>query len=127
MIAFKYIAANQLSKLKEFAILYILGLMPISLFIGLIFLDRYYHTLTIQFSTFSTTLVASLAILTLIGISVWSKTWVAIILPIIMYLPGVLLGFTTLQETTKLWVDWLAIVIGAGGYVWISFKKANKA
>lgn len=125
-MVFRHIAANQPSKLKESTIFYMIGLLPICLFIGLIMLDRYYDTPVIYFGSFGIAIMASLSVLTLIGVSVWSKTWISIVLPIIMYLPGVLLDLISLQEMTKIWIDFVVVIVGAGGYFWVSFKLANK-
>ncbi|GED17497.1 HAAS domain-containing protein [Aneurinibacillus migulanus] len=100
-VLFKYVASNKISKIKEWIMFGIVGSTPLALFMTLIFLDRYYDTPTIQFGVIGNIIAIVFSILVFVGVAIWSKTWVSIILPIILFLPEFVISKTNLQESTK--------------------------
>lgn len=126
-VLFKYVASNKISKIKEWLLFGIIGMTPMLLINALIFLNRYYDTPIIQFGTAGNVIAIAMSILVFIGIALWSKTWVTIILPIILFLPEILLNMTNLQESTKLILNGTIIPLCVGIYLLIVFKiEKNK-
>ena len=122
VVIFKYVASKKLSKTKEYLLFAILGITPISLFVGLIYLDRYYETPTFEFSNTGNIIAIIVAIVVFIGISIWSKTWISIILPLILFLPEFIMNMTNLQEEIKLTISGIVIPLCIGIYFFIAMK-----
>jgi hypothetical protein len=126
-VLFKYVASTKISKMKEMIIFYIYGFIPIALFITLIILDRFYKTPTIHFGTAGNVIAIAVSILVFIGITIWSKSWAGIFIPIILFLPEVLTNMSNLQEKTKLIFTGIFIPLCFGIYFVIIFKiEKNK-
>ncbi|WP_112180556.1 MULTISPECIES: hypothetical protein [Paraliobacillus] len=120
-ITFKYVASTK-SKIKEYGAFAFLGFFPLSLFIGLIYLDRFIETPAIQFGITAKIVMIAVSVLVLVGVSIWSKTWISIIIPIIMYLPDYLLSKSSLSDDAQLlWGAW-SIPIFFGIYLLITIK-----
>ncbi|WP_071461513.1 HAAS domain-containing protein [Bacillus massilinigeriensis] len=101
-VLFKYVASNKITKTKEWLLFGIVGSTPLPLFIALIFLDRFYDTPTIQFGVIGNFIAIVFSIVVFVGIAIWSKTWVSIILPIILFLPEFIINKFSLEESTKI-------------------------
>lgn len=124
--AFKYIAANQLSKWKEIAVLSLLGLGPIASFVGLIYLNRAVETPMIHFGTTGTILTAIAMTMFVAGISWWAKTWVIPIILTLLQLPEYLLGLTAMDQQTVMVLSTIVSFGGIGIYLFI-VSKMDKA
>jgi hypothetical protein len=122
VIIFKYVASTKLSKTKEYLLFTILGFTPISLFFGLIYLDRYYETPTLEFGITGNIIAIIVAIILFVVISIWSKTWISIILPLILFLPEFLINMTNLQEEIKLTVTGIFVPLCIGIYLFTIMK-----
>ncbi|QHS24210.1 hypothetical protein GWK91_15470 [Virgibacillus sp. MSP4-1] len=120
--SFKYLASHKLSGTKEKILYFLLGCIPIGLFIGLNFLDKSVNTPVIVFNQLGNIMTISLCIVIFAGISIWSKTWVSIIVPALLYLPEVLLKLTPLNTELQLI---LSTVIMLGG-LFLYFYLVNK-
>lgn len=120
LFGFKYLAGNTLSKGKERLIFFVLGIFPIAMFMCLIYLNRFIETPLVYFGSVGSIIVISLAILTLVLSSIWTKTWVLIFLPIIIFIPEVILDQFAMQESTKVVMDLVITVVGIGIYLFIS-------
>lgn len=97
------------------------------MFICLIYFNRFVDTPIVHLGTTGSIIVTSLAVLTLVLSSIWAKTWVLIILPIIIFAPEVILDQTAMQESAKTVMDLSITVIGVGIYLFISTKiEKNK-
>ncbi|WP_445488130.1 HAAS domain-containing protein [Niallia sp. 03133] len=125
-VLFKYVASNEISKTKEWLIFGLVGITPTTLFVALMYLDRYYYTPVIQFGTVGNIIAIVFSILIFIGISIWSKTWISIILPIILFLPEILINKTSVQESTKLIVIGILFPVCMGIYFLIIRKKEKR-
>ncbi|WP_276917380.1 HAAS domain-containing protein [Aneurinibacillus aneurinilyticus] len=99
---FKYATSNKIPKIKEWLIVGILGITPMILSLLLFYLNSYYELSVIQVGVVGNVIAIVVSSLVFIGIAIWSKTWVTIILPIILFLPEILINMTNLQESTKL-------------------------
>lgn len=128
-ITFKYIASTK-SRIKEYGALAILVAFPLISFIGLIYLDRFVTTPTIQIGNTTKIVIIAVSVLVLIGISIWSKTWISIIIPIIMYVPDYLLSKSSLSDDAQLIWSGLSLPILFGVYLLITIiiekRKANR-
>ncbi len=122
LVVFKYVASKKLSKTKEYLLLVILGFTPTSLFFGLIYLDRHFETPTLIFNDTGNTIAIIIAIAVFIAISVWSKTWISIILPLLLFLPDIIMGMFNLKEEIKLTISGIGIPICIGIYLFIVMK-----
>lgn len=125
-IAFKYVASTKISRTKEWLIFAIVGFTPMCLFIGLIYLNRFYETAVFQFGTSGNVIAIVFAALVFIGISIWSKTWFSIILPILLFLPNILISATNFQESTKLIMTSLLVPVCVGIYLLTIIRKDKK-
>lgn len=124
--AFKFIAANQLSKWKEIGVLYALGFVPIALFVGLIFLNRAVETPVIHFGTMGTVLTAIVTVIFLATVSWWAKTWVLPVILTLLLLPEYLLGLMAMTQETVLVLSTFVSFGGIGIYLFI-VSKMDKA
>jgi hypothetical protein len=126
-VLFKYVASNKISKIKEWLIFGIVGSAPVGLFIVLIFLNRYYDTTTIQFGDIGIFTAIVFSILVFVGISIWSKTWISIILPIILFLPEFIINKTSIQESTQLVLTSIIVPVCFGIYLLtVARSETNK-
>ncbi|MFD2924408.1 HAAS domain-containing protein [Halobacillus naozhouensis] len=123
---FRHIASSQPSKRKQWTLLGILGVVPISLFLGLIILNEKYETPAIQFSDSANLLTAISSVVIFIGMSVWSKTWVSILVPLFIFGPELLLNITDFQESTKITLSSLLMFAGLGSYFFYVYKKESR-
>jgi uncharacterized membrane-anchored protein len=102
MFAFRYVARNQVSRMKEFLI-FMLPIVISMLFIGAILIvDSIYQTPVIEFGLVGSYLIGFIFLLFIIVFSVWAKTVVLPITLIALHLPTFLLSFTTFNEGTQL-------------------------
>lgn len=67
-------------------------------------------------------IVTSLAILILILSSIWSKTWILIFLPIIMFAPEIMLDQFAMQDNINTILRTFIPLIGIAIYFFISVK-----
>ncbi|MEN1968056.1 hypothetical protein WMZ97_08265 [Lentibacillus sp. N15] len=125
-VAFRYISGENLSSIKQMLIISIPGVLPIALFVGLIYLNRIVDTPVIHFRFWGTVILALITLIFLIAVSIWAKTWVAIILITLSTLPDYLLGLTALQEETQLIWSTIILLGGFGLYFWILMKLEKK-
>jgi len=100
-VLFKVVAGNKNSKTKEWFIFGIVGSTPIALFIALLFLDKHFDTPTIEFGVIGYVSAIVFSFLVFIGIAIWSKTWISVILPIILLLPQLIINSSSFQDSTK--------------------------
>lgn len=119
---FKYVASHRISIIKEWSLFGFVSFTPLALFVALIFLDRYYETPTIQFGVIGNISAIVFSILVFIGIAIWSKTWISIILPIILFLPEFIVINSSLEESTKLILRGMIVPVGFGAYALIVLK-----
>ncbi|MBP3951565.1 HAAS domain-containing protein [Bacillus suaedae] len=102
IITFKYVASTKISKTNEYLLFALLGFTPLVLFVGLLLFDRSFETPTIHFNQAGNVATIIVTIMVFIGISVWSKTWISIILPLILFVPEILINTTNLSEERRL-------------------------
>jgi len=123
---FKYVSANNVSIRKQAIVFCILGAFPIGAFLGLIYLNRAIETPIIHFGLADSIVIGIVTLICMIAISIWSKTWVLIIIPSLFILPEVLLKQTTMQESMQLLLSTFISLGGIAIFLLISFKT-NKS
>ncbi|WP_339148554.1 MULTISPECIES: hypothetical protein [unclassified Sutcliffiella] len=126
MWTFRLISSHNFSKGKEFFFLYLASFISIALFTGLMFLPNYIESPIILLGYYGNLVVASLAISLLIGISIWSKTFVSIVLPIFYIVPEYLVSFTDLSEGNQLLASSILMFAGIGIYLLFSLKRTKE-
>ncbi|QST00407.1 hypothetical protein IMZ31_02085 [Pontibacillus sp. ALD_SL1] len=124
--AFKYLASTKLSATKQWLILSIVGMVPTALFVGIYYLDRFIETPAFQLGTFGVASAVVVSISVFIGIAVWSKSWVTIIIPLLLFLPKVLIDMTSIEGDTKLIVNSILPFLLVGLYLLIVSKKEQQ-
>ncbi|WP_052807365.1 HAAS domain-containing protein [Risungbinella massiliensis] len=125
-VSFQHLAKTNLSKITQYSIYFGIAFLSLSMFIGVILLDRNYGTSLFQLDTFAgRMIVAVIAAVILITISIWSKTWVSIILPIIVYSPTIITDLLPVQYETKLLLSSLFTLIGFLLFLIIQFKMLS--
>lgn len=120
-MGFKYIATENQSLKKQGLVLMAIAILPIALFVGLIYLNRVIDTPIIYFGNTGSLIIGIIAALFIIGVSFWAKSWVLIIIVTFLTFPDYFLGFTSLQYETQLITGWLITCGGIGIYLLISF------
>lgn len=112
-MTFKVIAKGKLSRIKRFGILYGLSLLSIGSFVALLLLDKKFGTPLFQIDTVvGRLIVAAIAIIIFIGIAIWSKTWVSIIIPAIISVPQLLVKFLPIHGQAKVVLPTVLMFIG---------------
>ena len=123
---FKYISTTNQSVKIQGLILLTIVLLPIALFVGLIYLNRAFDTPIIHFGNTASLIIGVIAALFIIGISFWAKTWILIIIVILLTVPDYLLSLTSLKYEMQLiispWITFGGIAI----YLWASYKLEKK-
>ena len=98
---FKYVSSRHLTKIKERILLGTTSLFPFVLFMVLLYLNSSINTPAIEFGIIGNIVAISCAAIIFIWIAVWSKSWVTIIIPILLFLPEGMVNLTTLEDKTK--------------------------
>ncbi|MEH7491356.1 HAAS domain-containing protein [Neobacillus niacini] len=125
MIAFRYVARNQVSKIKEFLI-FLLPIMISMLFIGaLLLVDSIYKTPVIDFGYTGSLLIGFIFLCFIIFFSIWAKTAVLLVTIIALHLPTYILSLTTLNEEAQLISSMLATYLIMGLYLFYVVKKTK--
>ncbi|MGD6873885.1 HAAS domain-containing protein [Sutcliffiella horikoshii] len=125
MWTFRHISSHNFSKAKEFFFFGSASFLSMALFLGLMFLPNYIDSPIIMLGYYGNLIVASLAITFLIGISIWSKTIVSIVLPFFYIVPEYLVGFTVLSAGNQLWISSIIMYALIGAYLFFEIKRTS--
>ena len=125
-IGFKYIATTKKSFKFQLVILFTINLLPIALFISLIYLNKSFDTPIIHFSHTGNLIIGVVTALFIIGMSLWAKTWILIIVVVLLTLPDYLLSFTTLNDGAQLMISPWITFGGFALYLWVTTKLNKK-
>ncbi|MCM3717619.1 DUF1129 family protein [Fictibacillus phosphorivorans] len=124
MKIFKYTASMELSKTANGMVLFLIGCLPITLFIGLLILnDRVDSPMIIHLGIKGNIAAAFIAVLIFVSISIWSKTWFTIIIPVLLFTPELLIKMTSLNQEMKLILTVTIPFILIGIYFYMSYRK----
>jgi DNA-binding ferritin-like protein (Dps family) len=130
LVTFKLLAKGKSSILREFVVFYGVGLLSVSLFVGLLLMDKKFGTPLFEWdSMMARILVGGFAAFIFIGMAVWSKSWISIIIPTILYLPETVIQFLPVNDKTELLLSSMLMFFGfiiLFGYQFIMNKKGNK-
>lgn len=122
---FKYVSSRHLSKIKERVLLGITSIFPFILFLILLYVNSAIKTPTIEFGMIGNVVAIGCAFIIFIWISVWSKSWEMIILPVLLFLPEVMINLTTLTDQTKALLNATIPFALIGIYLFILWNKAR--
>lgn len=123
---FKFLASTKLSKTKTIITYFILGSLPILFFLGLLFANDAYKTqVVIKLGATGNLIAALVAAAIFIGISLWSKTWFTIVIPIMLFLPEFLISLTSLDKETKAIMTLSVLFVTFAVYYAFTIKKAK--
>ncbi len=126
---FKYISSHPVSKRREWTLLFILGGLPVCGLTGLLFLHQIIDSPVLSLVGTARVVALILTIGALIGVSLWSKTWIMIVLTILVYVPEILIQHSALEEKEKLMLTAIILPVCMGGYfifLFIIGKKQEK-
>ncbi len=122
-VVFKYVSSRHLTKTKEWILLGIAGVVPVFLFMIQIYLNNAVNTPTYGFGTIGNMIAIGCAAIIFICIAVWSKSLTIIIIPVLLFLPEVIINLTTLQEQTKAILNATIPFALIGIYIFIFWNK----
>lgn len=125
-IIFKYVAANSLSKWKEFALFYVVGLLPIALFVGLFYFNRLIETPIFHFGSIGTLFAVLLTLGFLIGMSLWTKTWVMLIILALLVFPDFLVRYIDVGPETQLILSTIITFGCIALYLYVNHKMSKQ-
>lgn len=123
---FKYMAAANLSKMKEYVLYYLMGMLPIVLFVGLIYLNRLIDTPIFEFGRYGTIIAVIVTLGFLISVSFWSKTGVVLIMLALLILPDYLLTFVELKPSTEIVLSSIITFGGIAIYLLVTHRMTKQ-
>ena len=123
---FKYISTTNQSVKKQGLTSLIITLLPIALFIGLIYLNRAIDTPIIHFGNTASLIIGVIAGLFIIGISLWAKSWILIIIAALVTVPDYLLSLSPLKSETQLIISSWITFGGLAIYLWVTTRFEKK-
>lgn len=123
---FKYLSTTTHSNLVQGLVLVCITTLPMILFVGLIFLNKSIVTPTIHLGTTASLIVGVAAALLLIGMSIWAKTLVLVVIGALLTLPDYLLSLTSLSEKTQLLISPWILFGGLGIYLFVVSMAEKK-
>ncbi len=123
---FKYISTTNQSLKIQGLIFLIITLLPIALFIGLIYLNRSIDTPTVHFGNTASLIIGVIAGLFIIGMSLWAKSWVLIIIVALLTVPDYLLSLSSLESKTQLIVSPMITFAVVAIYFLVSIRLEKK-
>lgn len=123
---FKYISTSNQSLKIQGLIFLIITLLPIALFIGLIYLNRSIDTPIVHFGNTASLIIGVIAGLFIIGMSLWTKSWVLIFIVALLTVPDYLLSLSSLESKTQLIVSPMITFAGVAIYFLLSIRLEKK-
>ncbi|MFD1068128.1 HAAS domain-containing protein [Oceanobacillus locisalsi] len=118
----KYISTGQHFIKKQGIVIAGIAVLPMVLFVGLIYLNQVIETPVIHFGSARSLAVGIITALFIIGISIWAKSWILIVIIGMFTLPNYFLHITSLQYETQLTLSTIISFGGIGIYFWILSK-----
>lgn len=123
LVSFRWITKSGMSDRKGILLLTPVMMVPIAMFVGLIYLNRHVETPVIHFGVTGSWLIVSLASILVIAITLWAKSWVLVVILSLLILPEFLLGLTSLSIETQLIVSTIISYGGIFLYIWIVSRR----
>ena len=100
-IVFRYVSSRHLSKITEWFLFGITGVLPVLLFLILIYTNDAINSPSFVFGVIGNIVAIGFAAIIFISLAIWSKSSTLIMIPILLFLPEVVINLTTLQVQTK--------------------------
>lgn len=104
----------------------VLGAVPLTLFVSLMVLDLIVETPAVTFETLGQFVLFGLAVLTLVIVSAWTKTWINLMVPILLFVPQYVLSRTDFKLEQQLLLSLMILFIGMGIVLFIWWKKNQR-
>jgi len=114
---------SKASPFKNGATYIALAVLPMTLFLGLMVLDIFVETPTIVFGSTGQLVLLGLAVVTLLIVSVWTKTWINLIIPLLLFGPQYAFAKTSLPLEQQLIFSMLILFVGMGVFLFVWWKK----
>ncbi|HEY4601695.1 MAG TPA: hypothetical protein VIG73_10550 [Cerasibacillus sp.] len=121
--AVKFISKRQLSDTKAILIVTPIILIEMGIFVGIIYFNNRIDSPMIHFGETGTWLAVALSAILIIGMTLWAKTSVLVVVLLLLFLPDYLLSFTSLQLEMQLIISLLITYGGIALYLWLVFPK----
>ncbi|SDN19163.1 HAAS domain-containing protein [Alkalicoccus daliensis] len=125
--AFRYIAKNQLSRIKELLILGSVVVLSLFFIFGIIIADSFYNSPTINFGIIGSIFTGLIFFSFIITFSIWSKTVVLPLFLAAIHLPDLLLRYTSFQEESQLAISITVTYIFIAGYLFYVVRKEKRS
>ncbi|KWW20683.1 hypothetical protein AS888_18100 [Peribacillus simplex] len=123
MISFRYMASHTISMVRQSVLLSTLGIISIALFASVMILSGTHGTPFVKLENTGNVVAVIAAISILIILSIWSRTWISIIIPILLFGPTLIMDNTHYQESVKVVLSSLITMLGILLYCGITLKK----
>jgi len=121
--AFRYMASNQVSKIKEFIIILLPIFISTLFFMGVIIADSIYNTPLVDLGVLGSTIIGLLFLSFIVLFSIWAKTAILPLLFIAYHLPTILLSLTSFNEEIQLIIGFVITYLLIGVYLLYVVKK----
>ncbi|MFZ0447067.1 MAG: hypothetical protein WAM95_21030 [Bacillus sp. (in: firmicutes)] len=121
--AFRYMASNQVSKIKEFFILLLPIFISTLFFGGILIADSIYHTPIVDFDILGSIIIGILFLCFVVLFSIWTKTAILPVILIALHLPTILLSLTSFNKGTQLIIGFVITYLLIGLYLLYVVKK----
>ena len=125
-IAFRFMASNQVSKMKEFFILLLLTFISMFFIGGVLIADSIFSTPVIHFGILGSTIIGLLLLCFVVLFSIWAKTAVLPVILIALLLPTEVLALTSFNEVAQLTLGLILTYFLIGGYLLYLVKKEKR-
>lgn len=127
MKMFKYLASRPVTKKKEWFLFSIFGACSILSFFGLSLLDRLYGEAVMTSNGIASMILFILAVAIFIGLAIWAKTWVTIIVPALLFIPETITQYFFIGDSVaQIFANVISIVGVAFYLIYILFKNKKK-
>lgn len=124
--AFRYMAGNQVSKIKGYLILLLPIFISTLFFGGVIIADSIYNTPIVVFGVLGSILIGLLFLSFVVLISIWAKTAVLPVIIFAYHLPTILLSLTSINEGMQLIIGFVITYLLIGVYLLYVVKKDKR-
>ncbi|MBM7097655.1 hypothetical protein JSY36_18120 [Bacillus sp. H-16] len=122
----KYISSKKLTKKQGMSVFLILGIIPGFLMIGILAVEMFITAPDVVFSRTGNVIAGIISVLTFIVFAIWTKTWAGIVIPIMLFTPGLLLRLTSVGDETALISGWIVSITGIAVYLYLVYRNEKK-
>lgn len=127
VIAFRYVSRKQTLGIKQYVVIAVPVILSMLFYMAVLFINHLYSSPMYHFSLTTSLIVASLAAILVIGLSVWAKTAVLPYVLIALHLPSYLLMYTSITEDNRLIIGMLISYVLIGVYFYIELRRMKDA